>query len=145
MQVSHLGRVWRYSVSWYRDPALLGSLIIVKSRPRDVTRRLDISAWTNQRHVAARAHSLPLALYVQVSVDELMLIKGQDGSYLCLEYYPRESVLVTSDVLQVSVAGQGVAGARVTASLTHVDNNGGHHTLEPAVTLSDDGAAGDDL
>ena len=55
------------------------------------------------------------------------------------------TVLVTSDVLQVSVAGQGVAGARVTASLTHVDNNGGHHTLEPAVTLSDDGAAGDDL
>ena len=65
VQVSHLGRVWRYSVSWYRDPALLDSIILVKSRPRDVTRTLDIAAWTNFQH--ARSHSLPIALYVQVS------------------------------------------------------------------------------
>ena len=68
VQVSHLGRVWRYSVSWYRDPALLDSIILVKSRPRDVTRTLDIKTWTNFQHVAASAHSLPIALYVQVSV-----------------------------------------------------------------------------
>ena len=65
VQVSHLGRVWFYSVSWYRDPGLLDSIILVKSRPRDVTRTLDIAAWTNYQHVAS--HSLPLALYVQVS------------------------------------------------------------------------------
>jgi len=109
-EVSHLGRVWRYSVSWYRDPALLDSIILVKSRPRDVTRTMDIQTWTNFQHVAASAHSLPIALYVQVSVS-----------------------------------GLGVAGARVSASVTRVDSNGGHQTLEPAIPLQDDGAADPDL
>ena len=58
--------MWRYSVSWYRDPALLDSIILVKSRPSDVTRTLDIDTWTNYQHVAAKAHTLPIVLYVKV-------------------------------------------------------------------------------
>ena len=41
------------------------------------------------------------------------------------------------------MSGLGVAGARVSASVTRVTSNGGHQTLEPAITLSDDGAAGE--
>ena len=43
------------------------------------------------------------------------------------------------------MSGLGVVGARVSVAVTRVDNNGDHQTLEPAITLLDDGAAGDDL
>ena len=63
-QDAMIGHVWRYSVSWYRDPALLDNIIIVRSRPRDVKRKLDITSWTNYGYTG---HTSPVVLYVQVS------------------------------------------------------------------------------
>ena len=62
-----IGHVWRYSVSWYRDPALLDNIIIVRSRPRDVRRKLEIQSWTNYGHISTQRLTSPVVLYVQVS------------------------------------------------------------------------------
>ena len=62
-----IGHVWRYSVSWYRDPALLDNIIIVRSRPRDVRRKLEIQSWTNYDHISTQRLTSPVVLYVQVS------------------------------------------------------------------------------
>ena len=64
-----IGHVWRYSVSWYRDPALLDNIIIVRSRPRDVRRKLEIQSWTNYDQTAARGHTSPVVVYVQVTSE----------------------------------------------------------------------------
>ena len=69
MQESHLGSVWQYSVSWYRDPTELDNIVLVRSRPRHAAASLDIAAWTNYEHAAAGGHQEPLALYVQVCRD----------------------------------------------------------------------------
>ena len=69
LQESHLGSVWQYSVSWYRDPTELDNIVLVRSRPRHAAASLDIAAWTNYEHAAAGGHQEPVALYVQVCRD----------------------------------------------------------------------------
>ena len=51
VQAGYLGTVWRYSVSWYQDPAQLDNMVLVSSKARDVTRQLSVSTWTSSDHV----------------------------------------------------------------------------------------------
>ena len=45
LQAGWLGRVWRYSVSWYQDPARLPSLVTVRSRPAPGRPALTAECW----------------------------------------------------------------------------------------------------
>ena len=64
-------RSWMYEIDWYKKPAKMDSIVIVRSKPRDSSAKynLQISYWTNydsSSHGVSYT-TLPLIIYTQVS------------------------------------------------------------------------------
>ena len=62
--------MWHYNIAWYKDPALIKSIVTVRSKPRDddPDNNLHISFWTNfdSSSISIIPSSGPLILYTQV-------------------------------------------------------------------------------
>ena len=70
MQGAGQSRSWVYHIDWYKDPAMMDSIVMVRSKHRDraADNNLQISSWTNydSSSISISPSSPPLILYTQV-------------------------------------------------------------------------------
>ena len=78
MQVGGESKVWHYHIDWYKDPALMESIVTVRSKPRDTNpdKNLRITSWTNfdSSSISISHSSSPLILYTKVSGVSLLSV-----------------------------------------------------------------------
>ena len=90
-------------MSWYRDPAQLDNIIILTSRPRDVTRKLSISSWTNMEQ-----ESESPVLYVMVTSGGVSMVRGAEVR-LSVHHVDNNGHFQTS-ARNISLVDDGAAG-----------------------------------
>ena len=125
------GRSWRYHISWYKDQALMQSVVRVRSRQRDSspTNSLEILSWTNydSSSLSISPSFPPLTLYTQVR-----FISVEKPVHRPIPYS------------QVTLGGRGVVHAKVSLQLQIIHTNGTRSLLTEGFPLlmTDDGFGG---
>ena len=62
------GRSWKYQIDWYKDPSLMQSIVIVRSKPHESANNLQITTWT--------AYSSILTIYAQVTMGNVGVVNA---------------------------------------------------------------------
>ena len=79
MQGAGQSRSWVYHIDWYKDPAMMDSIVMVRSKHRDraADNNLQITSWTNydSSSISISPSSPPLILYTKVNT--LLVISVQ--------------------------------------------------------------------
>ena len=74
-QAARRGRRWRYQIDWYREPATRSNVVVLTSKPRDISAEglVSVAAWTNKEDEmgAGDVGEQPVIVYVQVNIVDL--------------------------------------------------------------------------
>ena len=66
-----MSKMWQYNIEWYKDPSLIESIVIVRSKPRHPDKNLQITSWTNYAasSISISHSSAPLTIFTKVTTN----------------------------------------------------------------------------
>merc|ERR1719317_1313061 len=74
-----MSKMWQYNIEWYKDPSLIESIVIVRSKPRNPDKNLQITSWTNYdaSSISISHSSAPLTIFTKVLLGDKGVVNAK--------------------------------------------------------------------